>query len=303
MDGGKIQRATQQQVQRQEPQQKISLNQSIAKFLDGEKLRGRFEELLGKRTPQFLSGIVSLINSDAKLMKAWAESPMTVAQACLQAATFDLPIDRNLGYAWILPFDKNWKDENGQWHTKTEASFILGWKGMHQLAMRTGVYKVINVKDIRQGELVSFNPLTEESEFRFVEDEDERDSLPIVGYAGYYRLINGSEKTVYMSRKAVEAHELRNRKGKSMTKGWRENFDAMALKTVYRQLIGKWGVMSIDYRSSSEAQQIATDLSRQMAAEDNMDDLSIIEDDTPQEAAPVTVDDSTGEIIDGQQTL
>lgn len=303
MDGGKIQRATQQQVQRQEPQQKISLNQSIAKFLDSEKLRGRFEELLGKRTPQFLSGIVSLINSDAKLMKAWAESPMTVAQACLQAATFDLPIDRNLGYAWILPFDNNWKDENGQWHTKKEASFILGWKGMHQLAMRTGVYKVINVKDIRQGELVSFNPLTEESEFRFVEDEDERDSLPIVGYAGYYRLINGSEKTVYMSRKAVEAHELRNRKGKSMTKGWRENFDAMALKTVYRQLIGKWGVMSIDYRSSSEAQQIATDLSRQMAAEDNMDDLSVIDDETPQEAAPVTVDSSTGEIIDGQQTL
>jgi recombination protein RecT len=260
-----------------------SLNQQLNSFLDGEKLRGRFDELLGKRAPQFVSSMVSLINANDNLQKAFYETPMSVIQSCLKAASFDLPIDQNLGYAYIVPFKNKGRHE---------APFILGWKGMHQLALRTGVYKVINVLDVRQGELKSYNRLTEEIELDFIDDEDERESLPIIGYVGYYRLINGTEKTIYMSKKKIEAHERKHRKGDYMGWGWKNDWDAMARKTVYRQLIGKWGVMSIDYRSSGEAQQLA----QQMSDEDfwNQDTS-----DTVPTGSVLDVDPDTGEVMNG----
>ena len=144
-----------------------------------------------------------------------------------------------------------------------EASFILGWKGMHQLAMRTGAYKTINVVDVRQGELKSFNRLTEEIELDFIEDEDQRETLPVIGYVGYYRLVNGAEKTIYMTCKQIENHEKKFRKGQYMGKGWKDDWDAMARKTVYRRLIGKWGVMSIEYQNHQDAVALA----EQMQAE------------------------------------
>lgn len=224
------------------------INQIINTMLDGNKMRSRFNELLGKRTPQFISSIVSLVNADEKLQQAFFEAPMSVIQSALKAATFDLPIDQNLGYAYIVPFKNK---------GVMTATFILGWKGMHQLALRTGSYKTINVVDIRQGELQSYNRLTEEVEVVFEDDEEKRETLPVIGYVGYYRLINGAEKTVYMTVKQIENHEKKNRKGEFMGKGWREDWDAMARKTIYRRLIGKWGVMSIDYQSHGEALRLA----------------------------------------------
>lgn len=246
---------------------KQTVNQMMSSLLDGEKLRGRFEELLGKRTPQFISAVVSLVNADTNLQKAFYEAPMTVIQAALKAATFDLPIDQNLGYAYIVPFGKSFKTADGQWAKKTEATFILGWKGMHQLALRTGAYKVINVVDIREGELKSYNRLTEEVDIKFVEDEDEREKLPVIGYLGYYRLVNGAEKTIYMTKKQIENHEKKNRKGDSMGKGWRDDWDAMARKTVYRRLIGKWGVMSIDYQSHENGANLASQMQEEYELE------------------------------------
>lgn len=271
--------------------EKQSINQMLNAMLDGEKLRGRFNELLGKRAPQFMSSMVSLINSDENLQQAFYEAPMTVVQSCLKAATFDLPIDQNLGYAYIVPFNRRVKVD-GRWTTRKEANFILGWRGMHQLALRTGVYKVINVIDLREGELKSYNRLTEEIELEFIEDEDERESRKVIGYVGYYRLVNGTEKTIYMSVKQIEAHERKHRKGEDMGKGWRENFDAMARKTVYRQLIGKWGVMSIDYRSNADAQQLA----EQMREEDffEMEEPIPVEGET---VVDVPIDPETGEVM------
>jgi recombination protein RecT len=137
-------------------------------MLDGEGLRKRFDDLLGKRSAQFVSSIVTLINADENMQKAFYEAPMSVIQAGLKAASFDLPVDQNLGYAYIVPFKNK---------GKMTATFILGWKGMHQLALRTGAYKTINVVDIRQGELKSYNRLTEEVEVDFEEDEEKRETL------------------------------------------------------------------------------------------------------------------------------
>ncbi len=283
METNKIQKAT-----AATPASKASqtVNQLMNSILDGEGMRKRFNDLLGKRAPQFVSSVVSMVNADKTMQMAFYEAPMTVIQAALKAASFDLPIDQNLGYAYIVPF-KNYKKDIGK--SVYEATFILGWKGMHQLALRTGAYKTINVIDVREGELESYNRLTEEVKINFIEDEEERESKPVIGYLGYYRLVNGAEKTIYMSIKQIEAHEQKFRKGQNMGKGWREDFDAMARKTVYRKLIGKWGVMSIDYRTVGEGQQIADALAADAEQEKALDNAIDI---TP----PESIDAETGEI-------
>ena len=265
-----------------------SLNVAMNAMLDREGLRKRFNDLLGARAPQFVSSLVSMVNADQNLQQAFAEAPMTIIQAGLKAATFDLPIDQNLGYAYIVPF-KNYKKDLDKY--VMEANFILGWKGMHQLAMRTGAYKTINVIDVREGELKSYNRLTEEISLEFIEDEDQREAAPVIGYVGYYRLVNGAEKTIYMTVKQVEKHEEKHRKGKYMSKGWRDDFDAMARKTVYRQLIGKWGVMSIEYQTAGEGQTLA----KQMQEEYQLENPEVIE------AEAVVVDADTGEVKGGDE--
>ena len=265
------------------PQQKqVSVTALVNDMLDRDGMRKRFDELLGKRAPQFISSIVSMVNADKNLQQAFYESPMTVIQSSLKAAMFDLPIDQSLGYAYIVPF-KNYKKDIGA--KKMEATFILGWKGMHQLALRTGAYKTINVVDVREGELKRYNRLTEEVDIDFVEDEDAREALPVIGYVGYYRLINGAEKTVYMSVKAITAHEKKFRKGEYQGKGWRDDWDAMARKTVYRILIGKWGVMSIDYQTRDAGKQLADVIAADAQEEETID-------------ANYTVDEATGEVIE-----
>lgn len=282
---------------------KKSINQMLSGILDGENMRKRFEELLGKRTPQFLSSMTTLINADVNLQKAFYEAPMTVIQSCLKAASFDLPIDPALGYAYIVPFNNSKKEADGSWTKRTEATFILGWKGMHQLAIRTGVYRAINVIDVREGELKSYNRLTEEAEIDFVEDEEEREKLPVVGYIGCYRLINGFEKTVYMSVQQIEAHEKRFRKGQYQSKGWRDDFGSMAMKTVYRKLIGKWGVMSLEYRQSEKLDEALTVEGRRYDADGTvlpegpdeyieLDPADVAGIDFPQ------ADATTGEVLD-----
>lgn len=279
-----IAKKEQNQVQ---AQQKQNVNQLMNTILDGEKMRGRFDELLGKRAPQFISSVVSLVNASPAMQDAFYDSPMTVIQSALKAATFDLPIDQNLGYAYIVPFKNSKKTPEGEWVKKTEASFILGWKGMHQLALRTGAYKTINVVDIREGELVSYNRLTEEVDIRFEEDEEKRESLPVIGYVGYYRLVNGAEKTIYMTVKQIENHEKKFRKGDYMGKGWKDDWDAMARKTVYRKLIGKWGVMSIDYQNRADAVSLANQMQEEYNLDNNNGHL---------EADYTEVDTETGEV-------
>ena len=261
---------------------KQTVNQIMSAMLDGEKLRGRFDELLGKRSASFISSVVSLVNADKNMQAAFYESPMSIIQAALKAATFDLPIDQNLGYAYIVPFKNK---------GVATANFILGWKGMHQLALRTGAYRTINVVDVREGELKSYNRLTEEVVIEFEEDEDKREALKVIGYVGYYKLVNGAEKTIYMTVKQIENHEKKFRKGDYQGKGWRDDWDAMARKTVYRKLIGKWGVMSIDYQSQGDAMAIA----KQMQEEYELPNNEII--DTPDYTI---VDEETGEVTNNE---
>lgn len=259
------------ELQKQQPAQ-ASVSVMLNSLLDSEGYRKRFNELLDKRAPQFISSIISTVNADKNLQQAFRNAPVTVIQSALKAATYDLPIDPALGYAYIVPFNNKQDDDT----YRMEAQFIMGYKGMLQLALRTGVYKVINVTDIRAGELKSYNRLTEEIEIEFIEDEDERESKEIIGWCGYFKMVNGMEKTIYMTRKQIEAHEKKNRKGKYMGFGWRNNFEAMAAKTVLRKLIGSWGLMSIDYQRQADPATIAA---AEALARGQVDDEDSIEAD------------------------
>ena len=274
----------------------------VGALVDSEGYRKRFDELLGARSAQFIGSIVSMINADANLQEAFKQAPITIIQSALKAATFDLPIDQSLGYAYIVPFNNKIRGTNQK---RMEASFILGYKGMLQLALRTGAYQTINVVDIREGELKKYNRLTEEVEIDFLEDEAAREKLPIIGWCGYFKMINGMTKTIYMSKNSIELHEKKNRKGQFMGKGWREDFDSMAAKTVLRRLIGKWGLMSIDYQKADKKTLVAAEsIARGQFDDDDilLEDTTTIdvensENQSEEESIPVEIDPETGEVL------
>ena len=253
----------------------VSVQGALNGILDGEGYRRRFNDLMGARSAQFISSIISVVNANKQLQAIAKNNPITIIQACLRAAVYDLPIDPSLGFAYILPFGN-------------EASFIMGYKGLIQLGVRSSQYETINAIAIHEGELKSFNRLTEEIEFDFIEDTTEREKTPIIGYCGYFKLITGYRKIIYKTKDEIKAHELKHRKGKYMSQAWRENFDAMALKTVLRELLSKWGILSIDIQSAnSRSKAIAEAL-----AGGNLDDEYRYIDEQPQQIEDITQNES-----------
>ena len=262
---------------------KKTVGSILQAMLDSENYRNRFLDLLGKRMPSFMGSIVSMVNEDPNLKEAFFNAPVTVIQSALKAAAYNLPIDKSLGFAYVVPF---FNSKTG----KKEAQFILGYRGMIQLANRTGAYEKLNVVDVREGELKKFDRLTEDVEVEWIQDEEQREKLPVIGYLGYFRLINGFEKKIYMSVGAINAHERKFRKGKGQRPAiWNDNYDAMACKTVLRRLISKWGLMSIDYqKADAQTVQIAQDI-----ASGKVDDELTVEAETVDVPAQLPVQTAT----------
>ncbi len=285
----------QQEAQVQQEVRNRSITAIMNEMLSSSGIKGRIEELLGKRAPQFMGSLVSLVNTTPQMQQVFRDAPMTIIQAGLKAAAYDLPVDQSLGYAYVVPF---YNGKSG----KMEANFILGYRGMYQMAMRTGVYTKLNVIDVREGELVKWNPLTEDIELAFIEDEEEREKKKIIGYCGFFRLANGMEKYIYWSTQKIASHEKAHRKGQSQNPVWRDNYDAMCRKTIIRELIGRWGIMSIDYRTATPETMAFASAAASNTVDDE-DSVDTVETETT-EATEVKetlpdgrkVDPSTGEI-------
>lgn len=286
-----IQNAQQKQLEQQQQKKNTGVATILNDLLDRDGMRKRFDELLGKRAPQFISSIIAVVNADVNMQRVVSEDPMTIVQAALRAAMYDLPIDNGLGYAWLIPSKNKVKTPGGE-VKRWQARMQLGWKGLVQLCIRTGVYqRVPSAVDVREGELVSYDRLTGDAEFAWIEDEDEREKAPVIGYAAYFRLKNGAEATLYMTKKQIEKHEKRFRAGDYMGKGWRDDWDSMAKKTVLTALIKHKGLMSIDYRDG-DAASVAL-------AQAVMDDGQTPDGPEPADApiyADYDVDESTGEV-------
>lgn len=207
----------------------------IKTLVNAPQVKQRFEEMLGKKAPSFLSSIISAVNSNKLLKEA---DPMSVISAAAIAASMDLPINPSLGFAHIVPY-------------KGSAQFQLGWKGFVQLAMRTGQYKTINLTPVLEGQVKKHNQFTGEMEL-----QSEATSTKQAGFLLYFKLLNGYEKFFFMTRDECQAHGKRY--SSSYQKGfgpWVDNFEAMALKTVCKAGLSRYGILSLDMQRAFEFDQ------------------------------------------------
>ena len=208
---------------------------TLTGMLANVNVKKRFDDMLGAKAAGFTSSILTVVNGNHALQSC---DPKTILSAANIAATLDLPINPNLGFAALVPYK-----------TKIDGKFVdvcqfqMMQKGFVQLAMRTGQYKVINASEVYEGELVSRNRITGEMTFDF----NARTSEKIIGYCSYMKMVNGYEKYFYMTVEEIEKHAKKY--SKTYQKGygkWKDDFHAMAMKTVIKLLISKWGIMSID---------------------------------------------------------
>lgn len=200
----------------------------VKTLVTSPNLKKKFEDVLGDKAPQFISSLVNVVNSTQSLQSV---DQMSVIQTAMVAASLDLPIDKNLGYMWLVPY-------------KHQATPQIGYKGYIQLAQRSGQYKRMNAIVVYEGEFGGWNPLTEE----LIYTPENKSSDKVVGYLGHFELLNGFEKTVFWTREEVDKHRQRFSKmsgGSNPSGVWKSDFDAMALKTVLRNMLTKWGPMSV----------------------------------------------------------
>lgn len=194
----------------------------------------------------FMQSVIAIAGSDELLAVA---EPRSVFNACLTAASLNLPINKNLGFAHIIGYKNNKKGI-------VEAQFQLGARGFKELAQRSGQYQIINQGDVREGELAGRDRLTGELKFNWEEDDEKRAKLNVIGYFSYFRLNNGFSSTFYMSLKEVKEHGKHY--SQSFKKGfgpWVDNFEAMALKTVSKLNISKNGPLSVDLQKAVQSDQ------------------------------------------------
>ena len=258
----------------QKAQQRIG----ITAYMSNDAVKAQIEKAIGRNSDQFVTSIISAVNANPQLQECTNASILTAA---LVGQSLKLSPSPQLGQYYFVPYKNN---RTGT----TEAQFQIGYRGMYQLAIRSGQFKKLNALAIKEGELVNFNPLEEEIEINLIEDEGVRENAETIGYYGFFELINGFRKAIYWPKKKMEKHAERYSAGYRAHKGytfWEKDFDAMACKTIYRQLL-KLAPMSIDIQKAM------------------VDDMAVIHEDGEREyvdgveleaASPVPPDPETAE--------
>ena len=208
---------------------------SVKGLLSQENVKQKFQEILQGRASGFIANLAVMVNNSEALCKC---DPMTVISAAVVSASLDLPLDPNLGMAAIVPYGN-------------KAQFQIMYKGLIQLSLRSGQFKTIGVTEIYDGQLKSENPLTGDFVFDFSVK-----GVNVIGYAAYFRLINGFEKTIYWPVEKVKQHGKKYSKTFSNQNGkWNDDFDAMARKTVLKSLLNTWAPKSIEMQRAIVADQ------------------------------------------------
>ena len=269
----------------------------IAAYLSQDAVKNKINEVIGGKDGQrFISAIVSATTANPALQEC---SNGSILSAAMLGESLKLSPSPQLGQYYLVPFKDKEKGKVAQ--------FQLGYKGYIQLAIRSGQYKKLNVLGIKEGELIRFDPLNEEIEVQLIEDEDARETAETVGYYAMFEYTNGFKKAMYWSKKKMEAHALKysqgyaadKRKGTSWT-FWSKDFDGMAYKTMLRQLISKWGIMSIEMQSAIDADMAVINDDGTKDYVDNQPEPQVIEAEAVMEAEPVQ---EAAEANDVQQAL
>ena len=219
-------------------------------FMTSDGIKKKVNEIIGnkERGSRFISSIVSAVSTNPQLGQCENAS---ILSGALLGESLNLSPSPQLGRYYLVPF----KDKT----RGMVAQFILGYKGYLELAQRSGQYKDINVIEVKEGEYKGRNSLNGNPTFEFIVDDDIRDTKETIGYMATFTLINGFTKTIYMTKKQMEEHALQyssgyraDKKNKTAYTFWTKDFDGMAFKTLLRQLISKWGIMSIDMQNAYE---------------------------------------------------
>lgn len=245
-------------------QKSISQKQpKFSVFMSQENIKGLVSQAVGKNAQRFTASIISAVSNNPALEQCTQRS---ILSGALLGESLGLSPSPQLGQYYLVPFDK--KDKQGN-VIETNAQFILGAKGYKQLAMRSGQYLDIDVLEIKEGEYKGRDKFTGKQKFEFIEDDDEREALPTIGYMAYFELLNGFRKQVYWTKGKMLKHAdtysaaFKAEKYQDYISGkipqkdlwkyssfWYKNFDEMAFKTLLRHLISQWGVMSIEMQTA-----------------------------------------------------
>lgn len=191
----------------------------------------------------FTAALISAVNTNRQLMSC---EPMSIISAALLGESLQLSPSPQLGHYYMVPFNDS---KSGT----TKATFQLGWKGYYQLALRSGQYKHLDAVAVKEGELIAYNPITDEIQLEPIGDPLAREKAKTIGYYAHFELNNGFTKAMYWPKEKMEAHALTYSQGYKSKRGytfWEKDFDSMALKTMYRQLISKYGIMSIEMQKA-----------------------------------------------------
>lgn len=235
---------------------------ALRTMLEAESVQKQFYNALKENKDAFIASVIDLYSGDAALQRC---EPKAVLQEALKAAVLKLPINKALGFSYIVVYNNSKRDINGQWVKVATPTFLVGYRGLIQMAMRTGQYKTINADAVYKGELRGADKLTGR-----IDLSGERESDEVVGYFAHFELLNGFTKTLYMSVREMAAYakkfspsvkrettidQLLNKAnapeaGKAV--GWEGDFTAMALKTVIRRLLGKYGYLSVEMQGAME---------------------------------------------------
>lgn len=270
----------------EQPKKKIGPVQQVKILLNEDNVKKRFQDVLGGKAPQFMASIVNVVSASTQLKACDANSIMAAA---FVAASFDLPIDSNLGFAALVPYNKSFRDKDGNWQKKKMAQFQMMYKGFIQLAIRSGQYEKMNCSEVYEDEMLSYNPITGECEFvtdfSQCRQRENGETDKIVGYYGWFRLISGFTKEMYMSKNMVLNHakkysqsfryDLNDNKQDSK---WSTDFDAMAKKTVIKLLLSKWGILSVEMQRAITDDQKTFDEDGNGDYGDNQPDVIEAED-------------------------
>lgn len=232
-------------------------------ILNNDTMKQSFRNVLEENAGAFMASILELYQSDTALQEC---DPNKIILEALKAATLKLPINKQLGFAYIIPY-------------KGIPQFQLGYKGYIQLAQRSGQYRYINADVVYEGEQITYDRIT-----GMLMITGEATSDTPIGYFAYFQLLNGFEKCVYWTREKVEAHAKRYSKAwNRQNSPWHTNFDAMALKTVIRNIISKYGVMSVEFANAvAEDTSVEERIEGEIVENANKTPLTI-----PEEVKPV----------------
>jgi len=241
-------------------------------ILNTDSVQAQFQNALKENAGAFIASIIDLYGSDKYLQEC---DPNAVIMEALKAATLKLPINKQLGFAYIVPYKQK---------GVPTPQFQLGYKGYIQLAMRTGQYKFLNAGTVPEGMEVERDILTGQIKFT-----GEPTSDKIQGYFAHMELLNGFSKTVYMTKKEVEAHAKRySASYNRSSSAWKTNFDEMAMKTVTRRLLSKYGILSTDMISAltSDQDDIENQVDEEIANEANKEAIDVEYSASDEEEAP-----------------